>query len=223
MIVAVTLAAALASCVAPSGDESADDELAQYRAHVRQVLAELVSDASQFPRKGANERGSLSKVKAAISDLLDAADSKPKMAALAEQFVDALCGSDQFRFFEYYVIWRGSKLLRQNASPRLLFALQKKINNRDKVAGAPDEVLLEMCAMSIEIIEDACDYEASDAIVRDADVNWTEWHSMSRWLDGNRGKLRLDRGRGKWAGDKADARSGASPAHELEPGAEDND
>lgn len=180
--------------------EAADRTLEHYTSAVRGELKRLARSSSTFPPQGRAALRNVQQTKRQARTLIMGADSPAKKAVLSRELVDCLAESKRFRFFEYYIIWLASDLLKDSDKKELLYTLRDKIDSRDDLTGKADaEVISEVCGMSIEVILALCDYSASEPIVSDGAVNWKRWDDLSSWLERHRAVLEYRRKDRRWS------------------------
>lgn len=128
-----------------------------------------------------------------VVKLLDGVETEADARYLAHELSDVLCTGDQFRLHDYYVLWKGGRLLRQhiNDDKRVLECLSRKISKRE-ASGASQEILVELSGFAIEFLTDFVEYDGNVS-VKAGYINWEEWDRFKKWLDDNHDRLEFDK------------------------------
>lgn len=215
-------------------DKAPEDAISQFAARVDKEIADLRERYGTWPdldtRDGSD---SIFHCKRVIRDLVAECDppngkaNRQKGELLADRLVALLEASDQVKFHDMYVIWRGGRLLLEYPQVwgRLLGILSKKISTR---ATLPPE-LSEISAFPLASFSAYLVSYEDELAIDEEHIDWRKWPACDAWIDeartsaaalaasgltyGNEVRRQLDSltsGRDPFPGDTRDGADGAT-------------
>jgi hypothetical protein len=188
---------------APPDAKDEAQSLTEFKQLVDRAMVEVEAKYAAFP--GKDPKGEqVFGCKKAIRALLEKCDSADKTQVLADRFAAALCKSDRFQFYDYYVLWLGHRVL-QSSPPKdkqWVLQLATKIDRRGEVKLHKD-IQHELCAFCIEMLQSVVVPRAR-VEVGGGEINWKQWEEFSKWLSEHREKLQFDGKRKVFVASSAD-------------------
>lgn len=138
-----------------------------------------------------NDETHIANCKAKVRAMLESVDGdKSQMASLGASFVEAIGQSEEFRLYDYYLLWLGRGILDQleeGDARKLVSPLIAKIERRYDVQ-MQDDVREEVCGVSIEQLQiiTGC----PTPVMRDESghkkIDWSKWREMRDWIEKQR-------------------------------------
>lgn len=215
-------------------DKAPPDATAQFTARVDKAIADLRGHYGMWPDLDTHEgKEAIFHCKRVIRALVAECDppngkaNRQKGELLADRLVALLEASDQVKFHDMYVIWRGGRLLLEYPQVwgRLLGILTKKINAR---ATLPPE-LSEISAFPLASFSAYLVSYEDELAIDEEHIDWRKWPACDAWIDeartsaaafaasgltyGNEVRRQLDSltsGRDPFPGDTRDGADGAT-------------
>lgn len=164
------------------GDQP-DPEVQAYAEVVRGTLNELDAGYSVMP--SAPSYRQVEDCKAKVDALLQSADSSGKRDVLSRELVAGFDTSKAFRWYEYYVLWRGHSLFAPaNAGQKpLLLSLAAKVSRRGDISKNA-EVTDDFARAAIETL---CEFVGwkHPILIGNGEIDWKEWERLSSWITAN--------------------------------------